>query len=146
MNNSSAPSNSFRPFSLVARLILPFTLAASLSTFAPTNAVKAQSTVPGGVNTQGQRLNAAATPASDSVLHLIIGMNGIKRTERDAYLKAQYTPSSPLYRKWLTPEQYGEKFGASPQDVQAVVAYAKSQGFTVTKVWPNNSLLLPTPP
>jgi len=68
-------------------------------------------------------------------------MNGIKRTERDAYLKAQYTPSSPLYRKWLTPEQYGEKFGASPQDVQAVVAYAKSQGFTVTKVWPNNSFV-----
>src|ERR1700761_5992781 len=103
MNNPSTASNSFRPFSLNARLVLPFMLAASLSFFALTTAVPAQSAVPGGINTLGQTLNISATPASDSVLHLIIGMNGIKRAERDAYLKAQYTPSSPLYRKWLTP-------------------------------------------
>jgi subtilase family serine protease len=85
--------------------------------------------------------NAAAAPAAGSVLHLVIGLSGVKRAERDAFLKSQYDPASPNFHKWLTPEQYGEKFGASPQDVQAVVDYATAQGFHVTKVWPNRSFV-----
>lgn len=37
---------------------------------------------------------------------------------------------NPLYRAYLTPEQYEERFGASSADYAAVVTWAKSQGLT----------------
>jgi|GEM_PF-2373233 len=140
MNNPPSSCKRYRRSSLIRRLSVPIALAAVIPFLSP-DLAGAQSAVPGAVNTLGQVPNAAATPASNSVLHLVLGLNGIKRAERDAYLKTQYTPSSPNYHKWLTPDQYGEKYGASQQDVEAVVAYAKSQGFTVTKVWPNRSFV-----
>ena len=37
-------------------------------------------------------------------------------TQQDALnqlLEAQHDPDSPYYHQWLTPEQYGERFGIS---------------------------------
>jgi len=97
--------------------------------------------VAGAVSNTGFAPNAAGQPAAGSILHLIIGLNGVKRAERDAFLKSQYTPGSPDYHKWITADEYGRRFGASDSDVQAVVAYARSNGLSVTKVWPNKSFV-----
>src|ERR1044072_7011750 len=35
-----------------------------------------------------------------------------QQQDLDQLLKAQHDPSSPQYRKWLTPEQFAERFGA----------------------------------
>jgi subtilase family serine protease len=49
-------------------------------------------------------------------------------------LADQLNPSSPSYHKWLTPEQYADRFGLSTGDVDAVVAWLQAQGFTVNRV------------
>src|SRR5581483_876877 len=49
-------------------------------------------------------------------------------------LRDQQDPSSPNFHKWLTPEQYGERFGASDSDIQQIVGWLESQGLTVTDV------------
>ena len=41
---------------------------------------------------------------------------------------------SPNYRKWLTPEQWADRFGLSHGDIQKLTAWLKSQGFTVLNV------------
>jgi hypothetical protein len=46
----------------------------------------------------------------------------------------QQNPKSPNYRKWLTPEQYAERFGLSQNDVAKISAWLKSQGLTVVSV------------
>jgi subtilase family serine protease len=46
----------------------------------------------------------------------------------------QQDPSSPNYHKWLTPEQYGDRFGLSQHDISKVVKWLRSQGFTVTEI------------
>ncbi|MGA2724932.1 MAG: protease pro-enzyme activation domain-containing protein [Bryobacteraceae bacterium] len=46
-------------------------------------------------------------------------------------LSDQQNPSSPQYRKWLTPEQYGDQFGASSNDMGKIEAWLQSQGFAV---------------
>ncbi len=46
-------------------------------------------------------------------------------------LSDQQDPSSPQYHKWLTPEQYADRFGASPDDLAKITAWLKLQGFTV---------------
>jgi hypothetical protein len=49
-------------------------------------------------------------------------------------LDSQQDPTSPNYHHWLTPKEFGQKFGPAPQDVQSVSAWLQSRGFTVTSV------------
>jgi subtilase family serine protease len=43
----------------------------------------------------------------------------------------QHDPSSARYQQWLTPEQFGEMFGATPQDVSTITQWLQSQGLRV---------------
>ena len=45
-------------------------------------------------------------------------------------LRQQLDPSSPNYHKWLSPEQYAERFGVSPSDMSRAAAWLRQQGFT----------------
>jgi hypothetical protein len=49
-------------------------------------------------------------------------------------LDQQQDRSSPNYHKWLTPAQFGERFGMTRNDVNRVVAWLEAQGFTVTSI------------
>jgi hypothetical protein len=46
----------------------------------------------------------------------------------------QQNISSPNYHKWLTPEQFGAKYGPADADISIVVTWLESQGFQVAKV------------
>jgi uncharacterized protein (TIGR03437 family) len=46
-------------------------------------------------------------------------------------LDSQLRAASPQYHKWLTPEQFGARFGAADQDLKTVAAWLQSHGFTV---------------
>jgi subtilase family serine protease len=60
----------------------------------------------------------------------------------DSLLQEQYDPESSSYRHWLTVQEFTEKFGPSQQDYDAVVAFAKANGFTVYPVpAPNRRLV-----
>jgi hypothetical protein len=48
-------------------------------------------------------------------------------------LADQQDRRSASYHKWLTPEQYADRFGLSPNDVQKITAWLQSQGFTVVR-------------
>jgi xanthomonalisin len=41
-------------------------------------------------------------------------------------------PNSPSYRKYLTPEQFADQFGAKPADYQTVLAWAQSNNLKAT--------------
>jgi subtilase family serine protease len=49
-------------------------------------------------------------------------------------LAAQQDPKSPRYHKWLTPAQYGLKFGASEETLAAVTNWLQSNGLAVGQV------------
>ena len=49
-------------------------------------------------------------------------------------LADQQNPASPLYHRWLTPEEFADRFGISPNDVSAAADWLRSQGFAVGKV------------
>jgi subtilase family serine protease len=52
----------------------------------------------------------------------------------ETLLAQQQDRSSPNYHKWLTPEQYSNRFGMTQSDVVKVVSWLQSQGFTVNRV------------
>jgi subtilase family serine protease len=49
-------------------------------------------------------------------------------------LVQQQDPTSPRYHKWLTPEQWADRFGLSQSDISKITVWLKSQGFTVGSV------------
>jgi subtilase family serine protease len=49
-------------------------------------------------------------------------------------LADQQDPASPRYHVWLTPEQFGEQFGAAQEDIDSITGWLESQGFQVTEV------------
>ena len=74
-------------------------------------------------------------------LQFNIGLPLRNQTELTRFLQELSDPSSPNYRKFLTPEQFTEKFGPTKEDYQAVQDYARSNGFTVTATHPNRVLV-----
>ena len=63
----------------------------------------------------------------------------LKRSpEREAalqeFLAEQVDKSSPNYHRWLTPEQFGQQFGASEHDIHTVWSWLNSHGFQVAGV------------
>ncbi len=51
-----------------------------------------------------------------------------------AFLAALQLPGTPEYHRWLTPDQFGERFGLSAADLKKVTAWLASQGFQVEDV------------
>jgi uncharacterized protein (TIGR03437 family) len=62
---------------------------------------------------------------------LVVQPSAAQQAELDSLLAGQQNPSSSFYHQWLTPEEFGNRFGLSPADHSKVVAWLTSQGFVV---------------
>ena len=56
-------------------------------------------------------------------------------------LRQLYDPANPRYRRYLTADQFTAQFGPTDRDYRALVAFAKSNGLTVTGMHPDRMLL-----
>lgn len=57
-----------------------------------------------------------------------------QQADLDQLLSQQQDPSSPNYHRWLTPEQYADRFGVSQGDLKQIVAWLGQQHLTVAAV------------
>ncbi len=76
-------------------------------------------------------------------VHLFLNLRRTpaQQADLDALLAAQQNPKSPAYHKWLTPEQFGARFGASDSDIQKTQEWLEAQGFEVVGVAKNKSVI-----
>ncbi len=65
---------------------------------------------------------------------LMLPPSEAKQTDLNAFLDRLQDPASPDYHRWLTPEQYGARFGAAPADIARVTSWLSSQNLTVDSV------------
>ena len=68
------------------------------------------------------------------VISITVNLALHDRAGRDALLKQLYDRNSPQYQKWLTPQQYADRFAPSSQEATMVQDFLKSQGLSVTGV------------
>jgi subtilase family serine protease len=69
-----------------------------------------------------------------SYMTLLTKPSAAQQRELNQLLAAQQNPKSPLYHKWITPAQYADRFGLSPNDINRITDWLKSQGFVVLSV------------
>jgi Pro-kumamolisin, activation domain/Chitobiase/beta-hexosaminidase C-terminal domain/Bacterial Ig-like domain (group 3) len=74
-------------------------------------------------------------------LYISLKRTPAQQADLDALLAAQQNTTSPMYHKWLTPEQFGGRFGASESDIDKVRGWLESQGFEITSVARNKSVI-----
>ena len=60
----------------------------------------------------------------------------------ERFLESQQDPFSPDFRRWLTPEDFGRRFGAPEADVAALRAYLEANGLEVEDVPAGRTALL----
>ncbi len=57
-----------------------------------------------------------------------------QQADLDALLAEQQDRSSPNYHRWLTPEEFGSRFGLSQTDLAKVVAWLQGEGLGVVQI------------
>jgi pseudomonalisin len=83
---------------------------------------------------------SAETPLDRMVLEL--EPSAAQQAELDSLLEAQHDPDSTLYHQWLTPAEYGSRFGASAGDLARITAWLTGHGFAVEEIAASGRLVL----
>jgi uncharacterized repeat protein (TIGR03803 family) len=122
------------PASLLALAFLPLLFSA------PAQASASQ-VLHGHVPAAVMALRPVGSLPATNRLNLAIGLPLRNQETLTNLLQQLYDPASPNYRQYLTPEQFTERFGPAESDYQAVIAFAQSNGFSVTGAHPNRMLV-----
>jgi hypothetical protein len=94
--------------------------------------------VPGAV--RGSLVAVEALPASTR-LKLSIGLP-LRNAESLTNLLAQlYDPADPLYHRYLTPQEFADRFGPTEQEYQALIGFVQSKSLVVTGRHSNRLIL-----
>jgi pseudomonalisin len=70
-------------------------------------------------------------------LTLILARSPEQEQAFERLLADQQNPASPDYHHWLTPDEVGERFGLSDQDIATITGWLQSQGLHVNWIAPN---------
>ena len=98
--------------------------------------------LPGHVNRHAVAANDrgavdAGFPLGD--LSLVLAPSPGQQADLESFLVSVQDPASPDYQRWLTSEQFGDRFGLAQSDFDQVVAWLQNQGFTVHTVAPSRN-------
>ena len=74
-------------------------------------------------------------------LRLVFALRPPHMQEEEQFLQELQDRDSPLFHKYLSAEEWNDRFAPSAQDEQAVAEWAASQGLAVTQRYPNRLLV-----
>jgi hypothetical protein len=86
-----------------------------------------QGAAPGSLPMQNMQLVLRRTPEQEMAL--------------EELMREQQEPSSPDFHKWVTPEEFGARFGPSDHDIKAVTSWLQSHGLQVLEVSPGRNII-----
>jgi trimeric autotransporter adhesin len=74
-------------------------------------------------------------------MHLVLKRSPDQEKALRQFIADANAANSPSYHKWLTPDEFGKKFGPSDQDIAAVENWLQGHGFSITKVNPGKQTI-----
>ena len=124
-------------------------LAAATWLCANSGAAQLPSRIAGQINTSEQvEIAGTAThrPATSTLvgglpgntqltrMGLVLAPSAAQEADLEQLLADQVNPASPRFHQWLTPAQFGARFGVSDADLTKIEGWLTSQGFDVVSV------------
>jgi hypothetical protein len=82
------------------------------------------------------KYDRGAAPASLPMnrMLLVLQRSPSQEAALEQLLDQQQDHASPNYHQWLTPQQFGQQFGPSDQDIQTITIWLQSHGFQVAPI------------
>jgi subtilase family serine protease len=74
-------------------------------------------------------------------ISIVFNRSAAQQADLDALTAAQQDPASPLFHKWITPDQFAARFGMAQADLDAVQSWLQQQGFTIESVARSRNLI-----
>ena len=84
-----------------------------------------------------ERATDVGPAPADRTLYLSVSMPYAKPAEMQRFVDSVSDPMSPDYRRFITPEEVGQRFGLPQDQVDRVADYLRGHGITVTLVGKN---------
>lgn len=107
----------------------------------PTSQADGRSVIPGHMIPALRNHSPLHASASTGQLQISIALNLRNGDKLNQLLKDQVNPLSPLYHRYLTPQEFTRLFGPTQDSVMQVVDYLSSQGLSVSAISANNTLI-----
>jgi hypothetical protein len=117
------------PFALGLMFVFAMPVFAQKKVLSPQVPASVASAAPVGILPKSSRLNLA------------IGLPLPDRSALTVFLDDLYNPLSQAYHKYVSPTEFAARFGPTPGDYQALIEFARANGFIVTAEHPNRLLL-----
>src|SRR5579863_9652284 len=83
---------------------------------------------------RGNDLGRVAPSLALPYITLTLARSAEQQADLEKLLQEQQTPGSPNYHRWLTPEEFGQRFGASDADVGKITQWLEEQGLQIVSV------------
>lgn len=81
--------------------------------------------------------DAGPLPVSEPMeITLRLAQTDVQTAALDALLAEQTNPTATVYHHWVTPAEFGQQFGASDEQLAAIMAWAEARGLSVGSVSP----------
>lgn len=82
------------------------------------------------------QFDQGAAPSELPMEHMLLVLTRTAAQEAalETLIKEQQDRTSAQYHQWLTPQEFGSRFGAADADIQTITSWLQSQGFTVNSV------------
>jgi len=99
----------------------------------------------GNITPAAQRASNDRGPVADTTVfdHLLLVLKPAPETEArlEKLIDAMHDRSSSEFHRWLTAQQFGERFGAAPRDRETLQRWLQSHGFSINRVYQNGLVI-----
>lgn len=98
----------------------------------------------GNVRPEATAVNdRGAVPEDFAMEHMLLQLQRPPELEKELqqFIDDLHDAQSPNFHKWLTAQQFGERFGVAQQDVDSVTRWLESFGFKVNYVYPSFTMI-----
>jgi subtilase family serine protease len=78
-----------------------------------------------------------------SIEHMLLQQRRSAEQEQalEQLIDQLHDPASPNFHQWLTPSEYGARFGLAADDLATITAWLQGNGFQVNTVYPNATVI-----
>ncbi len=140
----------------IVLLLLGFVWAFSVSAAGPELAVPARTLItqridstnrvelPGNIRPElGSAFDLGQVADSFAVSHmtLVLRRPAEREAELERFIVALNDPQSASYHRWLTPSEFGARYGLAEEDLKTISSWLRSGGFTVHTIQPSGVMI-----
>ncbi len=102
-------------------------------------------TLAGNTRSAAQNPEYDRGPVEDNLqldhMLLLLRRSPAKDAELEKLVDALHTPGNPEFHRWLTPQEFGGRFGLANNDTESVTIWLESHGMSVNRIYANGMLI-----